>query len=105
MTGDFEPEQKRYLEGFVAGMQIARTAGGLARNGAGGAPASAPAAGPGGGEPGGPRAPHLRAQDRFLKSGAKLSDQEKFKRDLHPFDGYEKLKAQARNNEPPKPDD
>jgi hypothetical protein len=25
-AGDFEPEQKRYLEGFVAGMQIARAA-------------------------------------------------------------------------------
>ena len=23
MSGDFEPEQKRYLEGFVAGLQIA----------------------------------------------------------------------------------
>jgi ferredoxin-nitrite reductase len=108
MTGDFEPEQKRYLEGFVAGMQIARTAGGLARNGAGGAasiPAPAAAAVAAAAEPVGPDAPHLRAQDRLLKSGAKLSDQEKFKRELHPFDGYEKLKAQARNNEPPKPDD
>jgi hypothetical protein len=25
-TGDFEPEQKRYLEGFVAGVQIAKAA-------------------------------------------------------------------------------
>lgn len=23
-TGDFEPEQKRYLEGFVAGLHIAK---------------------------------------------------------------------------------
>ena len=29
-VGDFEPEQKRYLEGFVAGLQIAKTAKGLA---------------------------------------------------------------------------
>ena len=28
-TGEFEPEQKRYLEGFAAGVQIARTAKGL----------------------------------------------------------------------------
>ena len=28
-TGDFEPEQKRYLEGFAAGLQIAKTAKGL----------------------------------------------------------------------------
>ena len=26
MSGDFEPEQKRYLEGFMAGLQIAKTA-------------------------------------------------------------------------------
>ena len=31
-------------------------------------------------------------------------DQEKFKRDLHPFDGYEKLK-ELRPHSPPKPDD
>jgi ferredoxin-nitrite reductase len=98
MAGDFEPEQKRYLEGFVAGLQIAKAAGGVARNGAGPGPAAAS-------EPIGPDAPHLRAQERFLKRGAKLSDQEKFKRELHPFDGYEKLKAQAAKNEPPKPDD
>jgi ferredoxin-nitrite reductase len=102
MTGDFEPEQKRYLEGFVAGLQIAKTAGNVAaRNGAGpGAPA--PVAIP---EPTGPDAPHWRAQDRVMKAGGKLSDQEKFKRELHPFDGYEKLKGQAAANTPPKPDD
>jgi ferredoxin-nitrite reductase len=100
MAGDFEPEQKRYLEGFVAGLQIARTASNNAgRNGAGPAvAATAP-------EPTGPDAPHWRAQDRVTKSGGKLSDQEKFKRELHPFDGYEKLKAQAAANTPPKPDD
>ena len=37
MSGDFEPEQKRYLEGFVAGLQIAKAAGGIARNGSAGA--------------------------------------------------------------------
>jgi len=102
MTGDFEPEQKRYLEGFVAGLQIAKTAGGIARNGAGSAAALAAAPAP---EPVGPDVPHRRAQDRFLKAGAKLSDQEKFKRELHPFDGYERLKIQAATNTPPKPDD
>jgi ferredoxin-nitrite reductase len=101
MSGDFEPEQKRYLEGFVAGLQIAKAAGGVARNGSSGGPA--PSIAPP--ESIGPDAPHLRAQDRFLKRGAKLSDQERFKRELHPFDGYEKLKAQAAKNEPPKPDD
>jgi ferredoxin-nitrite reductase len=100
MTGDFEPEQKRYLEGFVAGLQIAKAAGSVAgRNGV-----AAPAA-PATPEPIGPDAPHWRAQDRVTRAGGKLSDQEKFKRELHPFDGYEKLKGQAATNTPPKPDD
>jgi ferredoxin-nitrite reductase len=99
MQGDFEPEQKRYLEGFVAGLQIARTTQGLARLG------NAPAAATATTEPTGPDAAHLRAQDRVVNAGGKLSDQEKFKRDLHPFDAYKRLKDQAAANEPPKPDD
>jgi ferredoxin-nitrite reductase len=94
MSGDFEPEQKRYLEGFVAGLQIAKSARPTAGNGAAASPQST-----------GPDAAALRAQDRVLKAGGKLSDPEKFKRELHPFDGYEKLKAQAANNEAPKADD
>ena len=97
MSGDFNPEQKRYLEGFVAGLQIAKAA-----RGNGGAPS---AQGTAAAEPTGPDAPHLRAQDRVLKAGGKLSEQEKFKRELHPFDGYDRLKAQAANNEYPKPPD
>jgi ferredoxin-nitrite reductase len=100
MTGDFEPEQKRYLEGFVAGLQIAKTASNMAGRSSAG-PAGAVAAP----EPIGPDAPHWRAQDLVTKAGGKLSDQEKFKRELHPFDGYEKLKVQAAANTPPKPDD
>jgi ferredoxin-nitrite reductase len=96
MAGDFEPEQKRYLEGFVAGLQIAKSAA-TAR--------ATPAVGGAAPALSGPDAPHIAAQDRFLRAGAKLSDQEKFKRELHPFDGYEKLKAQAAANTPPKPDD
>ena len=93
MSGDFSSEQKRYLEGFVAGVQIAKTA--RVQGGASAATA----------EPSGPDAAHLRAQDRIVKAGGKLSDQEKFKRELHPFDGYERLKEQAANNEFPKPPD
>jgi ferredoxin-nitrite reductase len=94
MSGDFNPEQKRYLEGFVAGLQIAKAA----RD-------TTSAAGAGPAEPVGPDADHLRAQARVVQAGGKLADQEKFKRELHPFDGYEKLKAQAANNEYPKPAD
>jgi ferredoxin-nitrite reductase len=96
MSGDFEPEQKRYLEGFVAGLQIAKTSRSAAGNGVAAAPQP---------EPVGPDAAALQAQDRVIKAGGKLSDPEKFKRELHPFDGYEKLKGQAANNEPPKADD
>jgi ferredoxin-nitrite reductase len=99
MPGDLEPEQKRYLEGFMVGLQIAKS--GRLANGSGAAGAANGAAA----EPTGPDAEALRAQDRVLKAGGKLSDPEKFKRELNPFDGYEKLKAQAANNEAPKPDD
>jgi ferredoxin-nitrite reductase len=98
MSGDFEPEQKRYLEGFMAGLQIAKTS----RSGAGNGAANQVVAAP---EPVGPDAAGLRAQDRVIKAGGKLSDPEKFKRELHPFDGYEKLKDQAAKNEAPKADD
>ena len=97
MSGDFEPEQKRYLEGFMAGLQIAKSARPATANGS-----ATPPAAP---EPIGPDAAALRAQDRFIKAGGKLSDPEKFKRELHPFDGYERLKEQAARNEAPKADD
>src|SRR6516164_5989800 len=100
-AGEFEPEQKRHLEGFMSGLQIARAARAVS------APANDARATPSGStaEPIGPDASHLRAQDRFINAGKKLSDPEKFKRELHPFDGYERLKAQAARNEPPKADD
>jgi ferredoxin-nitrite reductase len=99
-AGDFDPEQKRYLEGFVAGVQIGKTA----RSVAGAVAAASPAA-PTPADPTGPDAAALKAQNRTLASGGKLSDQEKFKREEHPFDTYERLKAHAAKNEYPKPAD
>jgi len=96
-TGDFEPEQKRYLEGFVAGVQIAKAVKSVAGAAGGGAAAAA--------EPVGPDAAGLKAQNRLLASGGKLSDQEKFKREQHPFDTYERLKEYAEKDEYPKPPD
>jgi ferredoxin-nitrite reductase len=85
-TGAFEPEQKRYLEGFAAGLQIAKTAKGLSGSLAGSAAGLTGAlAAP---EPVGPDAAAFKAQDRVLKAGGKLSDPEKFKREQHPFDSY-----------------
>jgi ferredoxin-nitrite reductase len=93
MAGDFTSEQKRYLEGFTSGLQIARTARGRRKEGVGAS------------EPADPDAEHMRAQDAVLRSGGKLSDQEKFKREEHPFDAYGRLKEQAANNEYPKAPD
>jgi ferredoxin-nitrite reductase len=94
MSSDFTPEQKRYLEGFVSGLSAARAARGGAVKPAAGAS-----------EPVGPDAIHIKAQDRTVAAGGKLSDQEKFKREQHPFDAYDRLKQQAASNEPPKPAD
>ncbi len=93
MSSDFTPDQKRYLEGFVSGLQAARAAKGSPRGGEAAA------------KPIGPDAIHFEAQDRVIASGGKLADQEKFKREQHPFDAYERLKEQAEKNEPPKPAD
>jgi ferredoxin-nitrite reductase len=91
---EFTDEQKRYLEGFTTGLQISRVGRGL---GSGQAKVNA--------EPVGPDAAHLKAQDRVLASGRKLADQEKFKREEHPFDAYPRLKQQAFTNSPPSPAD
>ena len=102
MSGDFDPEQKRYLEGFVTGLQIARAArGGTGRQDTSDIPPNSA----GSSQATGPEDAALRAQDRVVAAGGKLSDQEKFKRELNPLDGYERLKAQAANNEYPKPPD
>ena len=91
---DFTDEQKRYLEGFSTGLQISRVGKGL-----GGAAAKVVA------EPVGPEAPHLKAQDRVIASGRKLVDQEKWKREEHPFDAYPRLKEQAAIDARPSPAD
>src|ERR1700761_2114653 len=93
---DFTDEQKRYLEGFAAGVQIMRGGRGLGGNAA---------AGKTDGEPTGPDAAHIKAQDKVVASGKKLADQEKFKREEHPFDAYPRLKQQALDNAPPAPAD
>jgi len=94
---DFSDEQKRYLEGFMSGLQIARVGRDIGVAGAGVATDNA--------EPTGPDAAHLKAQDKVTASGKKLADQERFKREGHPFDAYERLKDQARHNTPPTPPD
>jgi ferredoxin-nitrite reductase len=90
----FSDEQKRYLEGFVSGVQASRAAAGLKPlGGAGGA---------GAGEPTGPDAEHLEAMARFETAGRKLVNEEKAKRDEHPFDAYDRLKREADAGQFPK---
>ena len=96
MADDFNAEQKRYLEGFASGIAAARMTGGLAIG-------QAPAGGVT--EPTGPDAIHIKAQDKTIKDGGKLCDQEKWKRAENPFEGHNRLIAEAATGKAPKPED
>jgi ferredoxin-nitrite reductase len=95
LSVDFTDEQKRYLEGFSTGLQINRVGKGL-----GGAASTKVNA-----EPTGPDAPHIKAQDRTIALGKKLVEQEKWKREEHPFDAYPRLRDQAAIDARPSPAD
>ena len=89
---DFTEEQRRYLEGFVSGMQARRAAQGLQ-----------PLAGAGGSaQPAGPDKEHLAAMARFEAAGKKLSAEEKAKREEHPFDAYARFKSESAKGQFPK---
>ena len=92
MGQEFSPEQRRYIEGFTSGLQAGRLA------------LQAPTA-PAVEKPVGPDAEHLEAMARTESAGKKLVDQEKWKRDEHPFDAWPRLRAQAEKDEHPKPAD
>ena len=92
MSADFSAEQKRYLEGLVAGLSALR-------------PEAAASVANGAAAPGGPDAAHHKAMARFEAEGRKLSDPEKWKREEHPFDAYRRLKQQANANSAPTPPD
>ncbi len=81
MSGDFTLDQKRYLEGFVSGAQVARVAR---------APGAAPAA-----EPTGPDAASLNAMARTEAEGRKLTPEEKAKREEMGLDAYGRMEAAA----------
>jgi ferredoxin-nitrite reductase len=86
MSADFTLDQKRYLEGFAAGLSARHAKAAVAAR------------------PVGPDAAHFEAQDRAAAQG-KLVDQEKWKRDEHPFDAWPRLVAQAHDNAAPGPAD
>jgi ferredoxin-nitrite reductase len=92
----FSEEQKRYLEGFTSGMQIAQRLRGLPATGS-------PA--PAGTHAGGPAAPesiHHEAQDRAVAAGGRLTAEERAKRERHPLDRWDELAGRARAGQFPK---
>ncbi len=95
MSEDFNPEQKRWLEGFLSGAAAVQAA----RKGGAAAPVAVSAA------PTGPDSPGILAQDRVTEQGGKLVDQEKWKRSENPLDAYFRLKNEALAGAAPKPDD
>lgn len=90
----FSDEQKRYIEGFVSGVQTSRAAAGLKPLGGIGSTSSS--------EPVGPDAVHLKAMAKTEANGKKLSNEEKAKRDDQPLDAYERLKGDAEAGQFPK---
>jgi ferredoxin-nitrite reductase len=72
MPGEFEPEQKRYLEGLMTGLQIAKTLRPAGGNGTAPVASAEPNSAAPAAEPIGPDRAALRAQDRAIKAGGKL---------------------------------
>ena len=92
MAGDFTSDQKRYLEGFVSGIEAMRGAEAGARV------AQAQR------RPG-PTPPTSPRRTRPSPAGRSSPTRRKWKRAEHPFDAYARLKAQAKAGAFPKPDD
>ncbi len=90
MSGDFTSDQKRYLEGFVSGIQ------------AGASPAVAPSPRP---SRLGPDAPHLKAQDETVARAASSSTRRNGSAPSIRSTPTIGLKAQASRGEYPKPED
>ncbi len=94
MSGDFTPEQKRYLEGFVSGVQ-ARGSNGFS------APPSVSTPAPEAKPMGPDGAPTSWLRTKQSRQGRNLRTS-KWKREEHPFDAYQKLRGQAARDEFPK---
>src|SRR6201996_4045260 len=88
---EFTDQQKRWLEGFTAGL-VARKAT---------TPAAAPVP-PASGAPIGPDALQYAAQDRAVAAGGKLVAEEKAKRERHPLDRWDEVVARADADQFPK---
>ena len=101
----FTEEQRHYLQGFVAGADLARSASRLptfgqtlARNGV----LPSPTVTPGPSSPLGPESLQYEAQSRLLAEGKKLCPEEEAKRQTFPLDRWDELAACAANGQYPK---
>ena len=86
---DFDDQQKRWLQGFVSGIEARKAADKLAGRAAGVAAATPPNSG------GGPDALQHAAQDRAIAAGGKLVAEETAKRARHPLDRWDEVVARA----------
>ena len=93
MSGDFTPEQKRYLEGFASGLQIARAGRGRRRQ------ARAPPS------PSGPTPSTSRRRTAPSRPAASSPSRRSSSASSIRSTPMRRLKEQAANNEPPKPAD
>lgn len=93
MTGldDFQDEQKNYLEGFFRGAELARTLQGVPTFASTLGLSVDGLASTQNAEPTGPDAPMLKAQNRTIAEGKKLTPQEEAKRQRHPLDMWDDI--------------
>lgn len=101
MSEDFSAEQKRYLEGFASGLQIAQARERLQDAVKVATPSASVQAAP---LPN-PDAALWAAQDRATAEGVKLVAEEKAKRERHPLDRWDELLARSRASEFPRTTD
>lgn len=112
----FTEEQKQYLQGFAAGVNVARQARNLPPvsqsllalpvlgNGAA-ASANGTTITLGSAKDGGPTGPervHYEAQNRVIAAGKRLTNEESAKRNKNPFDMWDEMVARAEKDEFPK---
>jgi len=101
----FTEEQRQYLQGFVSGADVTRSASGLptfgrtlARNGT----LSSPVAPSDLARPLGPESIQYEAQSRVLAEGKKLCPEEEAKRQKFPLDRWDELAGRAEKGQYPK---
>lgn len=92
MTGEFDDQQKQWLQGFVSGIEARKAADKLS----GRAPAAAA------GATVGPDALQHAAQDRTVAAGGKLVAEETAKRARHPLDRWDEVVGRAEAGQFPK---